>query len=223
MTSTAWRPVVPSHFLRTGENIVAGFCNGQELALWRSEAGDVHAWENRCPHRGTRLTLGRIINDRLSCAYHGWQFSAGNGKCVAIPAHPDLPPPKNVGAKAFPIAEVDGMVWVADAADGQRESVTPTDKPKAFLRSVGVRTSQVELERELVRKRFEQVSVGVWQGQLASLPTEMQLNEVSAILTLAHIWILDPHLATDKQGSALAATRSLRRDAEHSIAQRRPQ
>ncbi|HDS0942401.1 TPA: Rieske 2Fe-2S domain-containing protein, partial [Pseudomonas putida] len=31
---------------------------GQEMAVWRDDNGAVNVWENRCPHRGLRLTLG---------------------------------------------------------------------------------------------------------------------------------------------------------------------
>eukprot|EP01032_Pedospumella_encystans_P034979 gene34979-39556_t len=50
------------------------------LALWRDIGGQAHAWEDRCPHRGTRLSLGTQQGDTLRCAYHGWRFGA-SGKC----------------------------------------------------------------------------------------------------------------------------------------------
>jgi phenylpropionate dioxygenase-like ring-hydroxylating dioxygenase large terminal subunit len=77
-----WHPVARSADLRPGANIVAGFAEGQELALWRSAGGAAQAWDNRCPHRSVRFTLGQVIEDRLACAYHGWQYAAGNGQCV---------------------------------------------------------------------------------------------------------------------------------------------
>jgi nitrite reductase/ring-hydroxylating ferredoxin subunit len=106
-----WAPVMASEQLPAGQ-ILQGFLHGEELAIWRNAQGDIQAWENRCPHRGTRFTLGRIIDDQLSCAYHGWRFSAG-GQCSAIPAHPKLTPPKTIFAKAYRAIERHGMVWVA--------------------------------------------------------------------------------------------------------------
>ncbi len=104
-----WFPGAVSDEIRAGE-ITQAFLDGQELALWRSADGTVHAWENRCPHRGTRFTLGRIIDDTLSCAYHGWRFEA-TGQCTLIPANPTLTPPKNACAKAFATHEENGFVW----------------------------------------------------------------------------------------------------------------
>ena len=78
----------------------------------RPADGTAQAWENRCPHRSVRFTLGHVVENRLVCAYHGWQYTAGSGQCAHIPAHPDMPPPRNVCAKVFSAVEAAGMVWV---------------------------------------------------------------------------------------------------------------
>ena len=69
-----WYPVLPSWAVagapvgitRLSENIV----------LWRDENGAVHALEDRCPHRGARLSLGWNLSDRLACWYHGVRSTA---------------------------------------------------------------------------------------------------------------------------------------------------
>ena len=81
---------------------------GQELAVWRADDGTVNAWENRCPHRGVRLSVGTNLGDRLKCRYHGWTYASGSGQCVERPAHPGEKPPSLVRACRFPCAEVDG-------------------------------------------------------------------------------------------------------------------
>ncbi len=64
---------------------------GEDLVVWR--AGEqVFAWRDLCIHRGTRLSLGAVLGDRLECPYHGWTYDQ-SGRCVHIPAHPDQPPP----------------------------------------------------------------------------------------------------------------------------------
>ena len=38
---------------------VAGvIVEGREWALWRGVSGKAHIWEDRCPHRGMRLSFG---------------------------------------------------------------------------------------------------------------------------------------------------------------------
>jgi phenylpropionate dioxygenase-like ring-hydroxylating dioxygenase large terminal subunit len=82
-----------------------------ELVVWRSADGAVHAWEDRCPHRGARLSLGRIAADRVVCAYHGWQFDAA-GQCRLQPAQPHDVPPQAACTRRFHAREAYGMVWV---------------------------------------------------------------------------------------------------------------
>ena len=91
---------------------------GQELAVWRADDGTVNAWENRCPHRGVRLSVGTNLGGRLKCRYHGWTYESGSGRCVHRPAHPGEKPPSLVRAHRFPCAEVDGYVWVRLAGEG---------------------------------------------------------------------------------------------------------
>lgn len=107
-----WHPVLASHTLR--EAPLAVGLLGEPLVLWR-EHGAVHAWADRCPHRGARLSLGRVLTTvhgpRLECAYHGWQFEAG-GRCRHVPASPDFAPPPGHTATVFEAREAHGLVWV---------------------------------------------------------------------------------------------------------------
>jgi len=83
----------------------------QSLVLWRDEAGAVHAWADQCPHRGARLSLGRVCAGRLECPYHGWQF-APSGQCVRVPALPDFVPPAAHAARVFTVQVWCELVWV---------------------------------------------------------------------------------------------------------------
>ena len=79
--------------------------------------GVARAWENRCPHRGMRLSYGVVRGNRLTCLYHGWTYD-GDGGCAAIPAHPDVTPPKTIRARTYQCREIGGLVWVAPEAEG---------------------------------------------------------------------------------------------------------
>ncbi|KPQ17771.1 MAG: Rieske [2Fe-2S] domain [Rhodobacteraceae bacterium HLUCCO18] len=108
---------------------------GAEIALWRTEAGAVHAWDNRCPHRGMRLSFGIVKGDRLACRYHGWHYDEG-GQCRFIPAHPNLDPPDTLAVAQHATHEQDEAIWVALGA-GPTEPPPPlgTDQP-GFCRSI---------------------------------------------------------------------------------------
>ena len=112
-----WHPVAAAHEL--GETPLAVTLLGDELVLWRDASGAVHAFDDRCPHRGTRLSLGRVQTvdgtSRLECAYHGWQFG-GDGRCVHIPAVPSFAPAAPHAACAHAVREAHGLLWVRPSA-----------------------------------------------------------------------------------------------------------
>ncbi|MCE0905543.1 MULTISPECIES: Rieske 2Fe-2S domain-containing protein [Pseudomonas putida group] len=90
---------------------------GQELAVWRDDAGEVNVWENRCPHRGVRLSLGVNVGDQLKCQYHGWKYESGSGQCSFVPAHPGAKP-STACVRTFQCTEVDGVVFARLVAAG---------------------------------------------------------------------------------------------------------
>lgn len=87
-----------------------------DIAVWRSRSGKLAAWENRCPHRGMRLSHGFVRGEALACLYHGWHYN-GAGICTYIPAHPDLEPPETICTNAHAVAEQGGVIWVSTASD----------------------------------------------------------------------------------------------------------
>ncbi|MDB5933587.1 MAG: Phenylpropionate dioxygenase, large terminal subunit [Massilia sp.] len=105
-----WHPVAIASQVATG-TISPSQLLDLPLAIWRDSAGEVHVWEDRCPHRGTRLSLGAVQGDSVRCAYHGWSFGS-DGRCKHIPALPAL---GEAGLKAraasFSVQERHGLVW----------------------------------------------------------------------------------------------------------------
>lgn len=84
---------------------------GEDFVLWRDAAGVPRAARDRCPHRGTRLSLGRVCDGQLECAYHGWRFD-GDGRCRRIPALPDFVPPATHAVATFPVVEAHELLWL---------------------------------------------------------------------------------------------------------------
>ncbi|MCD2511524.1 aromatic ring-hydroxylating oxygenase subunit alpha [Comamonas endophytica] len=115
MEKTLWHPVALAEAVVHAPLAVQLL--QQDLVLWRDQAGQVHAFVDRCPHRGARLSLGRVEADRLECPYHGWQFAA-DGHCEHVPAVPDFVPPPAHCVRSFAVQELYGLVWVQlEAAD----------------------------------------------------------------------------------------------------------
>jgi len=107
--ATLWHPVAALEAL--GAAPLAVRLLEHDLVLWRDGSNDVHAWVDRCPHRGTRLSMGHVSRGRLECAYHGWQFEPG-GHCVEIPALPGFAPPASFAACAYEVRFAFGLAWV---------------------------------------------------------------------------------------------------------------
>jgi nitrite reductase/ring-hydroxylating ferredoxin subunit len=105
----------------------------RELVVWRDNSGAAHVWEDRCPHRGMKLSFGFVRGDHIACLYHGWQYNSG-GHCQYIPAHPALDVPKTIQVPVYPVHERNGMVWTTLSENPL--SVPEDDEPVVPLRSI---------------------------------------------------------------------------------------
>lgn len=211
-----WHPVSRSADVRPGANIVAGFAQGQELALWRSADGAAQAWENRCPHRSVRFTLGRVLKDRLSCAYHGWQYAAGSGQCTSIPAHPGMPPPRNLCAKVFSAVDAAGMLWVNLAPEAPSESPRDDVVPAgwSFCRTLTVRADASGVRDALARRGFAADAARVaWRGVLGQVDTLALVLDAQPQLAFVHLWT-DASPGSDAMKALHIAARGLRGEIE---------
>ena len=83
---------------------------GTPLVIWRVE-GRVAVALDRCPHRGTKLSLGVVEDDELVCPYHGWHFAL-DGVCQAIPqVADDSKIPVRAALAMVDSIERYGIVW----------------------------------------------------------------------------------------------------------------
>ena len=84
----------------------------EEIVLWQTSGGEISAMADHCCHRSARLSLGEIIDDKLACPYHGWEFES-SGQCVRIPQMPGFTPPASSCVRKFRAEARYGYVWVA--------------------------------------------------------------------------------------------------------------
>jgi len=86
---------------------------GKDYVVWRGGAGEVVAGPDRCTHRESPLSPGRVNDDGcLECPYHGWLFGSG-GACVGVPSNPpDVPVPPKAHLPKVHVAERYGLVWI---------------------------------------------------------------------------------------------------------------
>lgn len=104
-----WHPVALSVSVEPGTSAGARL-GGNELVVWRDNSGAPHVWEDRCPHRGMKLSFGFVRGDHIACLYHGWQYDTA-GQCRYVPAHPDLKVPNTITTTVYSTREAAGMIW----------------------------------------------------------------------------------------------------------------
>ena len=64
----------------------------------------VHAVEDRCPHRGARLSTGVVYDScKVACPDHGWSIDVSDGQVLA---------PDTGRVRRFAVDVRDGQVWV---------------------------------------------------------------------------------------------------------------
>ncbi|GIO56280.1 MULTISPECIES: nitrite reductase small subunit NirD [Paenibacillus] len=57
---------------------------GTEIALFRLSDGDILAVENKCPHKGGKLSEGMVCGKDVHCPLHDWKIDLRSG-CVQEP------------------------------------------------------------------------------------------------------------------------------------------
>jgi len=112
-----WFPIASSTDL-VPRHVYQAQLLGREFAVWRADDGYVNVWENRCLHRGVRLSIG--INDgrELKCQYHGWRYANRTAGCTYIPAHPADAPAHTICNNTYPAQEAHGLIWAGEEAGG---------------------------------------------------------------------------------------------------------
>ena len=81
----------------------------EPVCLFRDSDGRVAALYDRCPHRSVPLSQGRVLNDDIECAYHGFRFDR-TGRCVHIPTEQHVP--RAVRTRSYPVVEQMQFVWI---------------------------------------------------------------------------------------------------------------
>jgi vanillate O-demethylase monooxygenase subunit len=108
--SAYWHPVALSDDVKDDRPLGTRLLD-LNLVLYR--LGDrLSVAHDHCPHRGTRLSLGKLDRGRLICPYHGLEFD-GRGVCTRIPGDPRAARiPDRFSIPTYMAEERYGLVWV---------------------------------------------------------------------------------------------------------------
>lgn len=106
-----WYVVARSPQLKANQVLSRTVLN-EWLAVFRGQDGTPVALRDRCMHRNSRLSTGRVCNGQLHCPYHGWVYDP-TGRVVAVPTEGltwiDVP---SRHARVYDTLEQDGYVYV---------------------------------------------------------------------------------------------------------------
>lgn len=105
-----WHPVAATAELEN-EPVLAVRILGEDLALYRSERGELGLVARRCAHRGASLAYGIPEAQGLRCPYHGWLYDK-TGRCLEQPAESETSTfRQRIRIAAYPVQEMGGLVW----------------------------------------------------------------------------------------------------------------
>ncbi len=117
-----WYPIAPSWMVHRAPIGLTRL--SEQIVVWRDADGAVHALEDRCPHRGARLSLGWNLGDRVACWYHGVE-TAADGTVVRVPAISACPLEGRRCVKSYPCVERLGAIfaWFGDALHAEPDAL----------------------------------------------------------------------------------------------------
>jgi vanillate O-demethylase monooxygenase subunit len=81
---------------------------GESIVFFRGPDNQVAAVEDFCPQRGAPLSLGKVVNGKLVCGYHGLEMGC-DGKTAAMPCQRVAGFPS---VRTYPVVERYGFIWV---------------------------------------------------------------------------------------------------------------
>ena len=106
-----WQPVALVEELEGKRPVRPVRLLGEDLVLFKDEAGRYGLLDRDCPHRGADLAYGRREDGGLRCAFHGWLFDL-TGQCLQTPAEPEGSKlAQRVRQKSYPVVEKSGMLF----------------------------------------------------------------------------------------------------------------
>lgn len=111
MIRNQWYAVLESKEVKAGKPVGVTRM-GEKLVFWRDRNGKVVCMRDVCPHRGVRLSAGRLLEHTLQCPFHGFRFDP-SGACTLIPANGrGTPVPKALQVATYPTHEERNFIFI---------------------------------------------------------------------------------------------------------------
>lgn len=111
--SESWFPICMSKELPQGKIIGRSFMDGR-VVTFRGDDGIARVFSAYCPHVGADLAAGQVVENRMQCGFHKWEFNT-DGWCEKTGL--GEPPPKTACLYKFHSVEKFGLVWAFNGAE----------------------------------------------------------------------------------------------------------
>ena len=105
------RSRVPLNFpwaLGTKKTKASRMFGDKKVVLFPNKNGDTNVIDDTCPHRGAKLSKGKVVDGCIQCPYHGWLFD-GDGRLTHVPTTKEVP--KKSSVMSYPVEELYDFVW----------------------------------------------------------------------------------------------------------------
>ncbi|NYT25317.1 Rieske 2Fe-2S domain-containing protein [Alcaligenaceae bacterium] len=84
---------------------------GEDLVAFRDGSGQVGITGAHCLHRGAPLFFGKVEDDGIRCAYHGWKYGK-DGQCLEMPSENNASLCQKMRLQAYKVREKADIVWI---------------------------------------------------------------------------------------------------------------
>eukprot|EP00244_Chara_vulgaris_P009348 TRINITY_DN395_c0_g1_i2.p1 TRINITY_DN395_c0_g1~~TRINITY_DN395_c0_g1_i2.p1 ORF type:complete len:465 (+),score=71.95 TRINITY_DN395_c0_g1_i2:56-1396(+) len=109
------------------KSLVPFDCFEEPWVLFRNLEGRIGCVRDECAHRACPLSLGKVVDGRVQCPYHGWEFST-SGACERMPSTT----PSRISVRSLPCVEQDGMIWVWPGTDTPAAHISCCQPPSGY-------------------------------------------------------------------------------------------
>ena len=80
---TAWKPICRVEDIPVLGSRRVARDHGLDVAVFRTDADEVFALLDRCPHKGGPLSQGIVFGTRVACPLHNWTIGLCDGQAQA--------------------------------------------------------------------------------------------------------------------------------------------
>ncbi|WP_221353474.1 Rieske 2Fe-2S domain-containing protein [Streptomyces beigongshangae] len=128
--SETWFPVRLSSDVPARGVHGCDFLDGR-VVVSRDRHGEIRVFGAYCLHVGADLSIGQVTDSgNIRCAFHGWEYDGGSGRCAYLPSGDPVPP--RASLYRFPAVERYGIVFAFNGLE-PRFSIPDFDHPEDSL------------------------------------------------------------------------------------------